>query len=92
MYQDAGPRSAGDAQPPAQPGEPGEHPELPAENGEHAESEAGPSGEVSGDAAAVIVNEGMCLQAKSGDEGQIINVAFVRIYDQKMVLVKVTDI
>ena len=71
LYSDGGPGPAGDAQPPAQPGEPGEQPGLSAETGEPAETEAGRSGEVSGDTAAVIFDEGICFQAKLGMKARL---------------------
>ena len=79
MYSDGATEPAGDGQPPAVP-------KQPAETGKPAQ----PKAEFSGAAAAAIVNEGKCLQAKLGNldlfcqfdlnfikESQIINVAFV---------------
>ena len=97
MYSDAVPGPAGDGHPPAVPeqpaktGEPAETGE-PSETGEPAETgkPAQPEAKLSGATAAAIVNEGKCLQVKSGnldlfcqshlnftEESQIMNVAFV---------------
>ena len=85
MYSDAVPGPAGDGHPPAVP-------EQPAKTGEPAETgkPAQPEAKLSGATAAAIVNEGKCLQVKSGnldlfcqshlnftEESQIMNVAFV---------------
>ena len=74
MYSDAAPGPADDGQPPALPEQPAETGEPagtgestetsePAETGEPTE----PKAEFSGAAAAAIVNEGKCLQVKSGN-------------------------